>query len=176
MINEFLISAHKALPVLTIIFIAVFGFILLSRVILEFLLNQALKRYRRLKNSIKKNPTAKKNFIKEEDELLLEKDKIPRAHSAVKAEIKAKGGSQQNGSYELMASQEQQEDKEMLNKISIIDIVKPIGFWTSMILGQKLTYLIQSAQVINKRDKQGFWVSMVEAKEREAGKQHARGR
>jgi len=176
MISEFLISVEKALPILTMIFVAVFAIILLSRLILLFLLNQALKRYRSLKRSIKKIPISKKSFIKEEDELKLVKDEIPRAHSAVKAEIMARGGSQQNGSYELMASQEQQLDKEEMNKISIVDIVKPIGFWTSMILGQKLTYLIQSAQVINKRDKQGFWVSMVEAKEREAGKQHARGR
>ena len=45
-----------------------------------------------------------------------------------------------------------------------------------MILGQKLTYLIQSAHIINKRGKQGFWVSMIEAKERQHGKQHSRGR
>ena len=45
-----------------------------------------------------------------------------------------------------------------------------------MILGQKLTYLIQSAQMLNKKDSKGFWVSMVEAKDRVAGKQHSRGR
>jgi hypothetical protein len=45
-----------------------------------------------------------------------------------------------------------------------------------MILGQKLVYLIQSAQSLNKRGDKGFWASMIEAKERQAGKQHARGR
>ena len=63
-----------------------------------------------------------------------------------------------------------------MNQMNIVDIVKPIGFWTSMILGQKLTYLIQSAQVLNKRGDKGFWASMIEAKERQAGKQHSRGR
>jgi hypothetical protein len=43
-----------------------------------------------------------------------------------------------------------------------------------MILGQKLTYLIQSAQTLNKRGNKGFWVSMIEAKDRSAGRQHGR--
>ena len=63
-----------------------------------------------------------------------------------------------------------------MEQVEIVDIIKPIGFWTSMILGQKLTYLIQSAQMLNKKDSKGFWVSMVEAKDRVAGKQHSRGR
>jgi biopolymer transport protein ExbB/TolQ len=176
MIIESIASIQR--PVLTsaIIFVVALLLILLARLIFYFLLNQALKRYRFLKRAITKNINSKKDFLKEEDELKLVKDEIPRAHSAVKAEIKARGNSGQDGSYELMESAERQVDKEELNQMKIVDIVKPVGFWTSMILGQKLTYLIQSAQVINKRDKQGFWVSMIEAKEREAGKQHSRGR
>lgn len=177
MINEILLTLHKAWPILVAIFITVFCLILLARVILAFLLNQALKRYRDLKNLTKKPfAYAKKNYIKEEDELLLKKDEIPRAHSAVKAEMRNGGSKGQSGSYEIMASDDQQQDKAELNQINIVDVVKPIGFWTSMILGQKLTYLIQSAQTINKRGDKGFWASMIEAKEREAGRQHARGR
>jgi hypothetical protein len=62
-----------------------------------------------------------------------------------------------------------------MNQLEIVDFVKPVGFWTSMILGQKLTYLIQSANVLNKRGNKGFWVSMIEAKDRAAGRQHGRG-
>ena len=43
---------------------------------------------------------------------------------------------------ELIESAEQRTAKEELNKVEIVDFVKPVGFWTSMILGQKLTYLI----------------------------------
>lgn len=176
MITEILATLEKAWPVLVVIFVTVFCLILLTRLILTFLLNQALKRYQALKKLTKKPfAYAKKNYLKEEDELSLKKDEIPRAHSAVKAEMKEKGGVQ-SGSYELMVSKEQEQDKQELNQTSIVDVVKPIGFWTSMILGQKLTYLIQSAQTINKRGDKGFWASMIEAKERQAGRQHARGR
>ena len=62
-----------------------------------------------------------------------------------------------------------------MSQVDIVDIVKPIGFWTSLILGEKLTYLIQSAQVLNKRGNKGFWVSMVEAKDRINNRQRSRG-
>lgn len=157
---------------LALIFFTVFILIILARIILMFLINRAYKRYLKLKKiSQKIFPTAKKNFVKEEEELL-RKLEIPRAHSAVKAELKEKGA-HESGSYELMPSQEQQNE---LSQSEIVDFVKPIGFWTSMILGQKLTYLVQSAQMLNKRGNKGFWVSMIEAKDRVAGKQHSRGR
>lgn len=54
--------------------------------------------------------------------------------------------------------------------------MKPVGFWTSMILGQKLTYLVSSAKLMNKNRKKGFWSSMVEAQERAAGREKGRGR
>ena len=106
----------------------------------------------------------------------MKKNEIPRAHSAVKAEIKEKKNSHQSGSYEIIPSEEQELAGREMNRVDIVDIVKPVGFWTSMILGQKLTYLIQSAQTLKKRGDKGFWASMVEAKERQAGRQHARGR
>lgn len=164
---------HDILPVILVIFIVVFCLIILARFILTFLLNQAYKRYAALKEKSQKILNRKK-YIKEEEELLRKRSDIPKAHSQVKAELRQKG--QENHSYELIPSREQELSKEELNSVEIVDIVKPIGFWTSMILGQKLTYLIQSAQILNKRGDKGFWVSMIEAKEREAGRQHARGR
>jgi len=157
-------GVENALPMLGIIFIAVFSAIVLMRLILNFLLNKAVARYRKLKLSNK--------FFKKNDPLFKKEDfkEIPQARSKMKAEMKK----QQNDSYELIVSEEQELDREQLNEINIVDIVKPIGFWTSMILGQKLTYLIQAAQTINNRDKKGFWVSMIEAKDRTAGRQRGR--
>jgi len=177
MIQHFLFSMEKSLPILLAIFVAVFLLILVARIVVFFLMQQALKRYQKLKKLKKNLFTSKKKFIKEDEELMRKKAEIPRAHSEVKAELRAKGNSQEeNNSYELIASEEQELDRQEMNEINIVDIVKPVGFWTSMILGQKMTYLIQSAQIINKRSRQGFWVSMIEAKERVAGKQHSRGR
>ena len=159
---------------LAIIFCSIYLLILLFRAIFLFILERSFRRYLKLKKLSKKLLPKLKKDLKKEEEELIRKLEIPRAHSAIKAEMMEKGA--QSGSYEIMASVEQQMDKQELNSSEIVDFVKPIGFWTSMILGQKLTYLIQSAHILNKRGDKGFWTSMIEAKERAAGRQHGRGR
>ncbi|MBL6665175.1 MAG: hypothetical protein ISQ34_04955 [Rickettsiales bacterium] len=174
---EFTEFLGTVLPVLLVIFVVVFTLILLLRVILLFLIHQSYKKYLALKRAGQKIiPSQRKKFEKEEEERLRKKHDIPKAHSQLKAEIRAKMAIQESGSYEIIESQDQKLAKEELNESQIVDIVKPIGFWTSMILGQKLTYLVQSAQMLNKRGDKGFWASMIEAKERAAGRQHGRSR
>jgi hypothetical protein len=73
-------------------------------------------------------------------------------------------------------SKMQKESENEMGEVKIVDIVKPVGFFTSMILGQKLTYLVSSAKLMNKNRKKGFWTSMVEAQERAQGRQRGRGR
>ncbi len=175
MIVELYNAVKNSAPILLVIFVAVFCLIVVARIVLIFLLNKAYKRYLYLKKASKKIIfSSKKNFRKEDEELMRKKEEIPRAHSEVKAKLREQGS--QNGSYEIIESQDREFEKQEMNSIDIVDIVKPVGFWTSMILGQKLTYLIQSAQILNKRGDKGFWASMIEAKEREAGRQHSRGR
>ncbi len=174
-----LVSGMKgALPVLLAIFVFVFCAIIAARVILNYLLERAYQNILKMrKKSAKFFPKKNKKYLKEEDELLRKRlAEIPRAHSEVKAELQAKKMRAESGSYEIIESQEREMDRQEMNQVNIVDIVKPIGFWTSMILGQKLTYLIQSAQILNKRGDKGFWASMIEAKERAAGRQHSRGR
>lgn len=114
-----------------------------------------------------------KKSIKEEEELKRHRANIPKAHSELKRELAQKKKGDKD--YEVLESENAQQEE--LEETQIVDIVKPIGFWTSMILGQKLTYLIKSAQIIQNRDnKKGFWVSMIEAKDRAAGRQQGRGR
>lgn len=166
------LTLHK-IPLLLAMFIAVMLFIILARILFALLIAVAqmvyggsVKTAEFIKNDLKK-------FIKEDEELLRKLDEIPKAHSATRADKIGKMAPADQ-SYELIPSEQQQKEKAELAETKIVDIVKPIGFWTSVILGQKLTYLIQSAQIINKRANRGFWVSMVEAQEQAAGKQHGR--
>jgi ABC-type multidrug transport system fused ATPase/permease subunit len=158
--------------ILIIIFISILALILVARLILIFLIERSYQNYIKIKKAAKRVLPSNKKKYKKEEETLLRKIEIPRAHSALKAE-KRMLSDRESGSYELMESNQQEED---LGQTEIVDFVKPIGFWTSIILGQKLTYLVQSAQVLNKRGNKGFWVSMIEAKDRVAGRQQGRGR
>lgn len=170
--NQFL--AHITVPKLLVIFITALATILLARLLFALLFFIAKMVYHNSKKTAEFFKKDTKKFLKEEDERLRKLAEIPKAHSAVRAgKI---GVPQMNEGYELMESEQQQKEKAELAEVKIVDIVKPVGFWTSMILGQKLTYLIQSAQIINKRANKGFWVSMVEAQEQAAGREHGRTR
>ncbi|MBU6339649.1 MAG: hypothetical protein KGQ36_06760 [Rickettsiales bacterium] len=166
----------KVFTILLAIFVTVIFAIILIRLVFSAFLYHASKNLKKIKKLAKKTYPKKKNYLKEEEELKREKIEFPKAHSEIKAEMRAKGNRANNGSYELIPSKEQELYKEDLNNVEIVDIVKPVGFWTAMILGQKLTYLIHSAQILNKRGDKGFWASMIEAKEKAAGRQHSRGR
>jgi hypothetical protein len=170
---ELIISLERAIPMMLAIFIAVFFGIILLRLIISFLLENAYRNYQSLKKKAKIKFSSSKNFRKEDEELLRKLDALPKAHSAEKA--KRKAGQQEAGSYEVIESDEQEIDRKSLAEVKIVDIVKPVGFWTSMILGQKLTYLVSAAQIINQRSQKGFWVSMIEAKDRAAGRERGRG-
>jgi len=174
---DFFHSLRNALPILTIIFISVFFLIIVTRIIFAILIHFAMKKYANLKSKRGYVKKKFKKYNKEEDELLKSREDIPIAHSQARADkLKNLKNNKVSQNYQLMHSEEQMLEKEEMSKGNIVDVVKPIGFWTSMILGQKLTFLIQSAQIINKRDKQGFWVSMIEAQEQAAGRQHGRSR
>lgn len=69
-----------------------------------------------------------------------------------------------------------QDLENSIDEVEIVDIVKPVGFWTSVVLGQKLTYLVSSAKLMNQNRKKGFWTSMVEAQGRAAGRERGKGR
>ncbi len=160
---------EQAVPILAIIFIVIFCSILLLRLILSFIISETSRHYEKLKD--KTSNYRKKRFIKEEEELMKIKSQLPKANSLLDAEARSRKNQAADGSYEIIPSEEREQE---LEEVKIVDVVRPIGRWTAMILGQKLTYLINEANIMNKNSKKGFWVSMIEAQERSAGRQRGR--
>ena len=173
---------HPVIIILIIFFSSIFLIFftrLFFNLVLFFLFRKYLKLHQKVTTKIKKQYHKKKNWQpKEDDQLFRQKDQqnieFPRAHSEIKAEIKKKR--QENSDYEIMTNLEEQQQHQELNSVEIVDFVRPIGYWTSFVLGKKLTYLIQSAQILNKRGDKGFWASMIEAQERLNHRQKSRGR
>ena len=153
----------NALPIIATLSFIVFALILLLRLILSIWLYFAVKNYKALKQARqnKKTNKLKKSLPKNDEELFRKKE---AELSIGKAD-----------SYQIISREEEKEVE--FERPQIVDIVKPIGFWTSMVLGQKLTYLISSAKIMNNNDqKKGFWTSMVEAQARAAGRERGKGR
>jgi len=157
MLHQLDIFFKNALPVLLAIFIVVLISILLIRIIARILLLFAKKKYQSIVKKIKERKAIKaEKVLPKADEELFRKKELPRQL------------------VEKIPSINQGQENQELEEVKIVDIVKPVGFWTSIILGQKLTYLVSSAKIMNKNSKKGFWISMVEAQERAQGKQRGR--
>lgn len=146
-------------PILLGIFIVVLISIFLIRIIVRILLIFAHKKYQNITK-------------KWQDRKIIKAEKIlPKEDSA---RFIQKENNQLVPKFEKILSEDQELENQELSETKIVDIVKPMGFWTSVILGQKLTYLVSSAKLMNENSKKGFWVSMVEAQERAQGRQKGR--
>ena len=56
------------------------------------------------------------------------------------------------------------------SKKNIVGMVKPIGYWTSLIMGQRVTSLMQHAEVLKQQNDNGYWVNMMHARDMAKGK------
>lgn len=161
--HQITIFLKTAFPMLLGIFAVVLISILLIRIILRIILLFAQKKYHIIVQKIqsKRAVKAEKVLPKEDSELFIEKEEFNQIMP-------------KKNIVEKIISEKEEREAIELAETKIVDIVKPVGFWTSVILGQKLTYLISSAKLMNDNSNKGFWVSMVEAQERAQGRQKGR--
>ena len=148
----------ESLKVIAVIFVVIFLLIVAIRATLVIFLHFAMKKYRKLIGSVKKRrqkrQLKKKKYLPKADEALFRKKEDPLTR--------------------LPNKDAEADIKQEVGESKIVDIVKPVGFWTSMVLGQKLTYLVSSAKLMNDKSHKGFWVSMVEAQANAQGRQRGR--
>jgi beta-lactam-binding protein with PASTA domain len=161
--HQISIFLKTVFPVLLGIFAVVLISIFLIRIILRIILLFAQKKYHSIVQKIQSKRAVKTEKVlpKEDSELFIEKEEF--SQRMPKKNI-----------VEKIISEKEKREAIELSETKIVDIVKPVGFWTSVILGQKLTYLISSAKLMNDNSNKGFWVSMVEAQERAQGRQKGR--
>ena len=156
LLSKIIIFLKTVLPVLLAIFFVVLVGILLTRIVVSILLHFARKKYQSLVKKIqsKRIIKAEKVMPKNDDARFIKKENPRKLVERINSIDQSQNG------------QNQEPDE-----VQIVDLVKPVGFWTSMVLGQKLTYLVSSAKIMNYNSHKGFWVSMVEAQGRAAGRQ-----
>ena len=159
LLSKIIIFLKTFLPIILAIFFVVLIAILLIRIVVSILLHFARKKYQSLIKRIKSKKTIKAEKIipKNDDVRFIRKEKPRELVERINS-----------------IDQDQDEQSQELDEVKIVDLVKPVGFWTSMVLGQKLTYLVSSAKIMNENSKKGFWVSMVEAQGRAAGRQRGK--
>jgi hypothetical protein len=163
MINLDIPYLKEAIITIVVLFVIALVFIVLVRLFFKIMLFFLMKKYRHYKEKFKLKREEK--FFRKEEEAL-QKDKV-------KEEEKFK-------SLELMDISEEEKDrikegiKQDIEEGRIVGVAEPVGFWTSLILGQKLTFLVNQAHAMEKEGK-GFWVAMVNAHARSQERTRGRG-
>ena len=152
----------------SVIFIIVLTFLLFFRFSIWLILMHLLKKYRRLlkkrKDEYKWDDT-KKPVFNQEDEIKRDKEREEEQL-------------QQLENVEFLPSiteQRQAQMKRQMQEERIVDVVKPIGKFTALILGQKLSYLASQVYELKNSEELGYWTATLHAKDRGRGNQKGRG-
>lgn len=135
--------------------------IFVIRGILELIIYISYKNYQELKKKTQQYfPKNQKKYVKEEEELKRYKDEIPKAHSRTKMEKKLK---ETEAQYQKIQDDILQEEEE-----KIVGVVKPIGFWTAKIFGERIATVIAQAESMKKGESTKFWQNFVKASRAQA--------
>ena len=57
----------------------------------------------------------------------------------------------------------------------IVDVAKPVGFWSRLIMSQKLGFMMALRQQMNKNNKHGYFVNLINAQSKVQSKGKGRG-
>lgn len=161
----------EPLIIIAILFIFFFLLILLIRFILTIFFLNLIKKYKTLLNYIKSQKqkpdfNAYKNTAnKTEEERSRDKKKEVKKIKEMGIAIKM---NQIEDTF-----QEFLEEKSM-EKTKIVGIAKPIGKWTSLILGQKVTGLMQQVTKLQQQNDLGYWANMMHSQRKSQSREKQR--
>jgi len=142
--------------------------VVIIRSILLLVIYFSYKKYLKLKENAQKIlPQNKKNFIKEDEELILKKGEIPKAHSKTKAEIL---NAKKQQKFEILEESNINLDEEV-----IVGVAPAVGFWTRKLFGERLATILAQADSMKKGESTKFWQNFIKAsraQERARGAQY----
>lgn len=161
----------EPLIIIGILFTFFFLLILLIRFILTIFFLNLIKKYQALLSYIK-SQTTKPDFEAYKNTSAKTEEERSRDQKKEIKKIKEMGIAIKMNQIED-TFQEFLEDKSM-DKVKIVGIVKPVGKWTSLILGQKVTGLMQQATKLQQQNDLGYWANMMHSQRKGQGRERQR--
>ena len=149
--------------VIIIIIAALVAFVIREIIvrIVAFFLNKAY--FLKIDSNKKNNKPLKKQPEEPHDDLLRDKEKEKKANKSNIDDFELKNVEK------LSENIEDTNRQKYNNQERVIGVVKPIGFWTSLILGDKLSEILLRNQALTE-GKNNFWVNLIELKKDESKK------
>lgn len=153
----------KFLLISSLLILALVFLIVIVRGLLNFIIYLSSNKILKVNKALDNNSYSKKNFIKEDEELIKYKNEIPQAHSKVKADKIAYNNQKQ---YQIINDQQHEEQEY------IVGIVEPVGFWTRKIFGQRIATILAQVESYKKGESTKFWQNFVKASRQQAQSQN----
>ena len=156
---------REALIFISILSVILFFVITIVRIIATIILKYTISKYLKLlallrpkDNNTQNNyvPSSRNDIMYRDKDI--EKQKEQEAQKLVNVQRLPKVGGEE---FDLEPN---------YSKKNIVGMVKPIGYWTSLIMGQRVTSLMQHAEVLKQQNDNGYWVNMMHARDMAKGK------
>lgn len=156
---------REALIFISILSVILFFVITIVRIIATIILKYTISKYLKLlallrpKDKLDDNkyiPSSRNDILYRDKDI--EKQKEQEAQKLVNVQRLPKVGGEE---FDLEPN---------YSKKNIVGMVKPIGYWTSLIMGQRVTSLMQHAEVLKQQNDNGYWVNMMHARDMAKGK------
>lgn len=156
---------REALIIISILSVILFFVITIVRIIATIILKYTISKYLKLlallrpKDKLDDNkyiPSSRNDILYRDKDI--EKQKEQEAQKLVNVQRLPKVGGEE---FDLEPN---------YSKKNIVGMVKPIGYWTSLIMGQRVTSLMQHAEVLKQQNDNGYWVNMMHARDMAKGK------
>ena len=158
----------EAILIIFVLTVILFFVITIIRVITTIVLRYTINKYMKLLTLLRPKDKVSNNYIpsNRNDVLFRDKDIEKRKEQeALKISNVQKLPKLNNQNIDLEPN---------YNKKHIVGMVKPIGYWTSLIMGQRVVSLMQHAEQLREQNDDGYWVNMMNARDIAKGK--GRGR
>ena len=162
----------EAFIIIATLSVILFIIITIVRIVATIFLKYTIRKYQQLLALIRpKDSNNDNNYIPSSRNDVLYRDKDlekKKAQELAKIEKNKQQAAKIGNVTRLSRATEAEEPN--YNKKNIVGMVKPIGYWTSLIMGQRVTYLMQQANILREQNDAGYWVTMMNARDRSGGK------
>jgi hypothetical protein len=170
---------RNALIFITIISLIMFVIITITRIIMAIFFRYLIKKYMMLRDLIRGLDKKDDEYIPSgvNDVMYRDKDIEMKKEQEVQRLVNVKRLSK-DGNEDIsndIINYERALDDDIDYRKNIVGLVKPVGRWTSLILGNKVTYLMQHAETLKTQNDATYWQNMRFAKDRSKGKGRGRG-
>ena len=160
----------EAITFIGILSVILFVIITIIRVIATIFLKYTIKKYQQLLVLVRPKDNNTSSYVPSNRNDVLFRDKDIEKQKEQEMAIIEKQKEQAMKLNTVQRIPKTVEPEINYNKKNIVGIVKPIGYWTSLIMGQRVSYLMQQANILKEQNDAGYWVTMMHARDRAAGK------